>query len=103
MKIFHQTHNVFQQESQLYSEGIFGPINLFWSSPPLLIEVLVSSEWSCICVLEVSILPPFMIYLLDFWIVSRQCAMFVFHLITKPANGIYILELIWYSTYRAQM
>jgi hypothetical protein len=28
--------------------------------------------------------------------------MFVFHLITKPAIGIYILQLIWYSTYRAQ-
>jgi hypothetical protein len=28
--------------------------------------------------------------------------MFVFHLITKPAIGIYILQLIWYSPYRAQ-
>jgi hypothetical protein len=27
---------------------------------------------------------------------------FVFHLITKPAIGIYILQLMWYSTHRAQ-
>ena len=56
-------------------------------TPPCFIEVSVSnqeSEWLCICVLGVSSLPIYTIFLLNFGNVPTVWYGFLFHLITKP-------------------
>ena len=75
-KIIGPLQQLTRQYPQVYSHMESTSGNKFSLTPPLLIEVPVptqESESSCICVLDVSILPLSMIFLLDFVIVLTVC------------------------------